>query len=77
MGATNEVALVIFSGLLNGTESNSSSPSDAMADLGASINILDSMASATATVSLDESVFDVRLQLHKLGQSIRHLQNIV
>ncbi|XP_040919861.1 adhesion G-protein coupled receptor F3 isoform X2 [Toxotes jaculatrix] len=56
LGATQEVALDIFEGLKNSSAVNSDS-SDTVADIGASINVLGVMASASQKVVLGDSVF--------------------
>ncbi|XP_047430340.1 adhesion G-protein coupled receptor F1 [Mugil cephalus] len=56
LGATQEVALNIFEGLKNTSESNSTDDADS-ADVSASINVLNVMSEASATIQLSESVF--------------------
>ncbi|XP_028254010.1 adhesion G-protein coupled receptor F2 [Parambassis ranga] len=54
LGATQEVAMDIFEGLKN--SSTSRSDANSIADIGASINILNTMASASQTVVIKEEV---------------------
>ncbi|KAK6295281.1 hypothetical protein J4Q44_G00345070 [Coregonus suidteri] len=55
LGATQEVALQIFSGLKNNMDATS------VADVSASINVLDIMSQASANINLDNSILDVFL----------------
>ncbi|KAG8011087.1 hypothetical protein GBF38_005745, partial [Nibea albiflora] len=56
LGATQEVAMDIFQGLKNSSTAKSES-SDATADISASINVLNVMASASENVDLNDDVF--------------------
>ncbi|XP_070706004.1 adhesion G-protein coupled receptor F2 [Pempheris klunzingeri] len=56
LGATQETAMNIFGGLWN-SSSYDSDPSDAVADITASINVLDVMSSASENVVLQEGIF--------------------
>lgn len=56
LGATQDIAHEIFSGLKNSTVADTNS---SVADLNASISILDVMSEASETITLDESVVDV------------------
>lgn len=56
LGATQDVAREIFSGLKNNTVADMNS---SVADLNASISVLDVMSEASETITLDESVLDV------------------
>lgn len=56
LGATQEVAMEIFEGLSNNTASMSS---DNIADITASINIMNIMASASNNIALQEDIFPV------------------
>ncbi|XP_071269388.1 adhesion G-protein coupled receptor F2-like [Salvelinus alpinus] len=58
LGATQDVAREIFSGLKNSTVADTNS---SVADLNASISVLDVMSEASETITLDESVLDVFL----------------
>lgn len=58
LGATQEVAMNIFQGLKNSSTSNSDS-SESMADIDASITILDVMSSASNNIVLQQEVFPV------------------
>lgn len=53
LGATLQVAIQIFSDL------KKSMVADSVADLSASINVLDTMSSASETITLDNSILDV------------------
>ncbi|RVE55890.1 hypothetical protein OJAV_G00230660 [Oryzias javanicus] len=55
VGATQEVALNIFEGMRN--NSNLGNSTDGIADIRASVNIIDTMAQATKYISLTEDVF--------------------
>lgn len=55
LGATPEVALDIFNGLQNNTSINTSS-SDSVADIAASINVLDKMAQASENIVLGAKI---------------------
>ncbi|XP_042245565.1 adhesion G-protein coupled receptor F3-like [Thunnus maccoyii] len=56
LGATQKVAMDIFAGLQNSSMADSTNSSSIMADLGASINILSVMSSASVNIALQESV---------------------
>ncbi|CAG5927859.1 unnamed protein product [Menidia menidia] len=56
LGATDEVAKDIFEGIKNSSQSSSDSNED-VADIIASINIVDTMAKASQQISLQEDVF--------------------
>lgn len=58
LGATPEVALDIFNGLQNNTSINTSS-SDSVADIAASINVLDKMAQASENIVLGAKILPV------------------
>ena len=59
----------IFAGLSNSSTTNSTDSSSVMAEVGASIGVLDVMSSASQNIDLEESVFPVspcQLLLHLL-----------
>ncbi|XP_067428732.1 adhesion G protein-coupled receptor F5-like [Thunnus thynnus] len=57
LGASQEAAVGIFAGLSNSSTTNSTDSSSVMAEVGASIGVLDVMSSASQNIDLEESVF--------------------
>lgn len=62
LNATQSMAIAIFQGLRNSSTSDDD-PSETMADIDESINVLDVMARASGNVKLEEDLFPVRLTL--------------
>lgn len=62
LDATQSMALMIFQGLKN-SSTFGDDPSETMADIDKSIDVLDVMARASGNVELEEALFPVRFML--------------